>query len=83
MSRFTKILPFGISIHHFSGIFPLTIKDFANFIKKIKASKNNVKPICVVANKEIYKNIAPEEKSAESNTEEQPADATAEEGGAA
>lgn len=32
------------------------------FIKKIKASKNNVKPICVVANKEIYKNIAPEEK---------------------
>ena len=33
-----------------------------SFIKKIKASKNNVKPICVVANKEIYKNIAPEEK---------------------
>ena len=33
-----------------------------SFIKKIKASKNNVKPICVVANKEIYKNITPEEK---------------------
>ena len=33
-----------------------------SFIKKIKASKNNVKPICVVANKEIYKNISPEEK---------------------
>ena len=33
-----------------------------SFIKKIKTSKNNVKPICVVANKEIYKNIAPEEK---------------------
>ena len=33
-----------------------------SFIKKIKASKNNVKPICVVANKEIYKNITTEEK---------------------
>ena len=33
-----------------------------SFIRKIKASKNNVKPICVVANKEIYKNITPEEK---------------------
>lgn len=33
-----------------------------SFIKKIKASKNNVKPICVVVNKEIYKNITPEEK---------------------
>ena len=31
----------------------------------------------------LRQNIAPEEKSAESNTEEQPADATAEEGGAA
>ena len=33
-----------------------------SFIKRVKASKNNVKPVCVVVNKEIYKNLAPEEK---------------------
>ena len=33
-----------------------------SFIKKIKASKNNVKQICVIEKKEIYKNITNEEK---------------------
>lgn len=33
-----------------------------SFIGKVKKSKNNVKPICVVVNKGIYSNLAPEEK---------------------